>query len=182
MQTVDDKEIIALYLLPGDQERAMRLLIDKYQRRLYHHIRHMVTDHDETDDILQEVFIKVWNGLATFRQEAQLFTWLYRIATNECLSHLRKRKYQHVPVEEVSYQLSGNDDASAAAQSGEQIQQKLQAALTQLPEKQRLVFQMKYFDEMTYEDMSEILGTSVGALKASYHHAVKKIELFLTND
>lgn len=140
----------------------------------------MVIDHDDADDLTQEVFIKIHKAIGSFREDSQLFTWIYRIATNECLTFLnKKRRRFFLPLEDVGKELSAKVDTSDDI-SGEDIQKKLQKALLKLPDKQRLVFNMKYFDELSYEDMSEITSTSVGALKASYHHAVKKIEDYLT--
>ena len=142
----------------------------------------MVIDHDDADDLTQTVFIKVWKGLSKFRSDSKLYTWIYRIATNECLNFLnqKKRKY-FIPINDVSAELSEKIDSGAGI-GGDEIQIKLQKAILKLPEKQRLVFNMKYFDEMKFDEISEITGTSTGALKASYHHAVKKIEEFITND
>ena len=142
----------------------------------------MVIDHDDADDLVQEVFVKVWKNLDKFREDSQLYTWVYRIATNECLSHLKKKKNKYfLPIGDVVGELTEKLEASSHV-SGDEVQMKLQKALLRLPDKQRLVFNMKYFDEMKYDDMSEITGTSVGSLKASYHHAVKKIEEFINMD
>ncbi len=158
------------------------MLVRTYQQKVYWHIRKMVIDHDDSDDLTQEVFIKIHKAVHTFREDSQLFTWIYRIATNECLTFLAKKKRRFfIPIEDVQLELSGKIDSSDGM-SGDAIQKKLQKALLILPDKQRLVFNMKYFDEITYEQMSEITGTSVGALKASYHHAVKKIEDFIEHD
>jgi RNA polymerase sigma-70 factor (ECF subfamily) len=139
----------------------------------------MVIDHDDADDLVQEVFVKVWKHIKNFRQDAQLYTWIYRIATNECLNFLRKKKNRFfLPIHDVQNELSEKLDSSHYI-DGDEIQLILQKALLKLPDKQRLVFNMKYFDEMKYEEISEITGTSVGSLKANYHHAVKKIETFL---
>ena len=139
-------------------------------------------DHDDTDDVLQNTMIKVWRSLGDFRSESGLYTWLYRIATNEALSFLKqKKKKAFAPWVDVEEQMSANLEADPWF-NGDEIQLKLQQAILKLPEKQRIVFNMKYFDQLKYEDMSEILGTSVGALKASYHHAVKKIESMLEED
>ena len=165
---------------PQTKEKAYTAIIKKYQERLYWHIRRLVVDHDDANDVLQNVFIRVWNGLENFKEESQLYTWLYRIATNESLTFLKQRRGgTFVSFDDVSHQLSGSleDDAYF---KGDAIQKKLQQAILTLPEKQRIVFNLKYFDEMKYEDMSQVLETSVGALKASYHHAVKKIEDFIT--
>lgn len=156
------------------------MLVRNYQQRVYWHVRKMVIDHDDADDITQEVFIKIHKAIETFREDSQLFTWIYRIATNECLNFLaKKRRRFFLPIEDISGQLSSKIDSSSDI-SGDEIQKKLQKALLQLPDKQRLVFNMRYFDDLSYEDIAEITKTSVGALKASYHHAAKKIEDYLT--
>lgn len=161
---------------------AFSLIVQQFQERVYWHIRRIVIDHDDADDITQNTFIKAWKGLDNFKEDSQLFTWLYRIATNESITFLnKKRKLLFIPIKDVEKDLSNqleNDEYF----TGNEIQLKLQKALLTLPEKQRLVFNMKYFDELKYEEMAEILNTSVGALKASYHHAVKKIETFLKED
>lgn len=140
----------------------------------------MVIDHDDADDVTQEVFIKIHKAIDRFREDAQLYTWIYRIATNESLTFLKKKRRRFfLPIEDVSHELSKKLDSSPQI-SGDEIQIKLQKAMLKLPDKQRLVFNMRYYDELSYEDISEITETSVGALKASYHHAVKKIEDFLS--
>ena len=142
----------------------------------------MVVDHDDADDLVQEIFVKVWKNLDKFRQDAQLYTWVYRIATNECLNFLRKKKTRFfVPIHDLQNELAQKLDSSPDI-SGDEIQLRLQKALLKLPDKQRLVFNMKYFDEMKYDEISKITETSVGSLKASYHHAVKKIEQMLKDD
>ncbi|MCY7359950.1 MAG: sigma-70 family RNA polymerase sigma factor [Rudanella sp.] len=167
---------------------AFNLMVRKYQQKIYWHIRKMVIDHDDANDLTQETFIKVWSSLENFRGDSQLYTWIYRIATNECLNFLnKKRRRFFLPIGDVEGELmeklEENADLSTSGGelSGEEIQLKLQKALLKLPDKQRLVFNMKYFDDMKYEEIAAITGTSVGALKASYHLAVKKIEDFLTN-
>ena len=142
----------------------------------------MVIDHDDTDDLLQDVFVKAWKNIDKFREKSQLYTWLYRIATNECITFLnKKRRRFFIPIGDVEHEL-GNILDNSPHIDGEEIQIRLQKALLLLPDKQRLVFNMKYFDEMKYEEIAEITGTSVGSLKASYHHAVKKIEGFFNQD
>lgn len=179
MQELSDREILDQFSNPETRNYAFNLLVSQYQKRLYWHIRKMVIDHDDTDDILQNVFIKAFNGLANFREDSKIFTWLYRIATNECITFLNsKKKRFFIPMVDVENQLSQNLENDSYF-NGDRIQMRLQQAILTLPEKQRLVFNMKYFEDMKYDDMSEILGTSVGALKASYHHAVKKIEEFM---
>jgi RNA polymerase sigma factor (sigma-70 family) len=179
MQELSDREILDQFSKPETRNYAFNLLVRQYQQRLYWHIRKMVIDHDDTDDILQNVFIKAFNGLSSFREDSKIFTWLYRIATNECITFLNnKKKRFFIPMVDVENQLSQNLENDSYF-NGDRIQMRLQQAILTLPEKQRLVFNMKYYEDMKYEDMSEILGTSVGALKASYHHAVKKIEEFM---
>jgi len=164
-----------------NQDLAFQMLVDKYQERLYWHIRKIVMNHDDADDVLQNTFVKVWKNLKNFREESALFTWLYRIATNESLTFLNsKKRHSLLPLNEVTDFLMDNLEADPYFE-GDAIQKKLQKAILSLPEKQRLVFNMKYFDNLKYNEIAEILGTSVGALKASYHHAVKKIEDALTN-
>jgi RNA polymerase sigma factor (sigma-70 family) len=173
---LNDKEL--LEKLRSDETRTygFNLLVREYQERIYWHIRKMVIDHDDSDDLVQEVFIKVWKNLDKFRADAQLYTWIYRIATNECLTFLDKKKRRYfLPIGDVEGELLQKMDNSPHV-DGDEIQMKLQRALLKLPNKQRLVFNMKYFDDMKYDDIAEITNTSVGALKASYHHAVKKIE------
>lgn len=175
-----DREIIEQFRNEETRNYAFNLLVREYQKRLYWHIRKIIIDHDDTDDVLQNVFIKVWRHLANFKEEAQLFTWMYRIATNESINFLNaKKKRAGIPLDDVSAFLANNLE-SDSYYKGDEIQTKLQKAILTLPDKQRIVFNMKYFEEMKYEEMSKILETSVGALKASYHHAVKKIEEYLT--
>lgn len=176
-----DKELLEQFNNPETQNYAFNLLVRQYQKRLYWHIRKILIDHDDTDDVLQNVFIKVWKNLSNFKGEAQLYTWLYRIATNESINFLnQKKKHAGIPLDEVSSFLA-NKLESDSYFKGDEIQAKLQKAILTLPDKQRIVFNMKYFDALKYDEMSVILETSVGALKASYHHAVKKIEHYLTS-
>ncbi len=179
MQDFNDKELVGLFRGGGNPSYAFNLIVRKYQERLYWHIRKMVLNHEDADDLVQDVFVKAWKGLDNFREDSQLFTWLYRIATNETLTFLKKKqKKQTLPLGDVEHQLS-NTLESDGYFNGDAIQLKLQKALLTLPEKQRLVFNMRYFDELKYEEISDILGTSVGALKASYHYAVQKVEKYL---
>lgn len=178
-QPISDEELLNRLRDSEQRNYAFNLLVRQYQERVYWHIRRMVIDHDDADDVMQNTFIKAWRNIDKFRGDSALFTWLYRIATNEALTFLKKKRQRFfLPLVDVEHELSSLLDEGAGF-SGEEIERKLQKAILTLPEKQRLVFNMKYFDELKYEDMSEILGTSVGALKASYHHAVKKIEKFL---
>ena len=180
--TQDDRALLEAFALEATRDKAFAELVKRYQQRLYWHIRRMVVSHDDADDVLQNVFIKVWKALPAFRGEANLYTWMYRIATNESLSFLEQQKRR------ASISLS-DDESSVAnklqAESGfdaSKIEWKLQRAIQSLPDKQKAVFNLRYYDEMPYEKMSEVLGTSVGALKASYHHAVKKVEAFFRED
>lgn len=178
----DDREIIERIKIPGNEELAFTQLVSKYQERLYWHIRKIVIDHDDSDDVLQNTMVKVWRSIPDFRADSGLYTWLYRIATNEALSFLKQKKRRSfTPWVDVEHRMSETLESDPWF-NGDDIQLKLQKAVLKLPDKQRLVFNMKYFDEMKYEEMAEILGTSVGALKASYHHAVKKIENMLGDD
>jgi len=182
MKQVEDDEILAKFSVESTRNEAFNLLVTKYQEKIYWHIRRLVVDHDDADDLVQEVFIKVWKNLSKFRSDSKLYTWIYRIATNDCITFLNKKKQRNnIPLDDVSDELSESLIASSYF-NGDKIQMKLQQALLILPEKQRLIFNMKYYDELKYEEISEILGTSVGALKASFHIAVKKIEVFMLNE
>ncbi len=163
------------------KERAFQQLITAYKERLYWHIRKLVISHEDTDDVLQNTFIKIFRNIDNFKQESQLFSWMYRIATNESLSFLKKRaREKKLPIEEYQQQLTSNLTSDHLF-SGDKVQIILQQAIKTLPTKQQLVFNMKYFDNLKYKQMAEILETSEGALKASYFHAVKKIEAFVKN-
>lgn len=182
MKQVEDSEILEKFSDAKTRNEAFNLLLTKYQQKIYWHIRRLVLDHDDTDDLVQDVFIKVWKNLEKFRSDSQLYTWLYRIATNESITFLNKKKQRNnTPLDEVSGELA-ETLVAASYFNGDKIQMKLQKALLTLPEKQRLIFNMKYFDELKYEEISEITGTSVGALKASFHIAVKKIEVLMLNE
>lgn len=182
MKQVEDAEIIEKFSQENTRNEAFNLLLNKYQQKIYWHVRRLVIDHDDSDDLVQEVFIKVWKNLEKFRNDSQLYTWIYRIATNESITFLNKKKQRNnTPLDEVSSELSETLVASSYF-NGDQAALKLQQAILTLPEKQRLVFNMKYYDDLKYEEISAIVGTSVGALKASFHLAVKKIEAFMLND
>ena len=173
---IDDKELLEMFKSDDSKNAAFDLLVQKYQERVYWHIRKMVLNHEDTDDLIQESFIKIWNSLDKFRGESSLYTWIYRIATNEVLAFLKKQKSRNtVSLQEVENTLS-NTLKGDIYFNGDDAQIKFQKALESLPPKQRLVFNMKYFDEMKYEEIAEVLDTSVGALKASYHIAVEKIK------
>ncbi len=178
MAAIKDEEILSLLLQKGATafERGFRLLIEKYQERLYWHIRRLVLDHEDANDVVQNCFIKAYRGIEGFEGKSSLYTWLYRIATNEALTFLNKQKKRNAEALDSG---NGFDLTADPYFDGDDLQLKLQQALQQLPEKQRLVFNMRYFDEMPYGDISAVLDTSVGALKASYHHAAKKIEAFI---
>lgn len=177
---LEDKELLLRIRNPETRNSGFNLLVREYQKRVYWHVRKMVIDHDDADDITQDIFVKVHRHIDNFREDAQLFTWIYRIATNECLSFLQRKKRRFfLPIGDLQGELMTRID-NAPELSGDEIQIRLQKALVRLPDKQRLVFNMKYYDDMSYEQIAEITETSVGALKASYHHAVKKIEEYLS--
>lgn len=181
LTTPTDSELLAQFRSPATKEKAYTSIIRKYQEKLYWHIRRMVVEHDDANDVLQNVLIRVWNGLENFREDSQLFTWLYRIATNECLTFLEQQKKRtSVSLSDVESGLSNKIMADKHF-DGQKAEWKLQLAIQQLPEKQRVVFSLRYYEEMPYEEMSRVLETSEGALKASYHHAVKKIEDYMLN-
>lgn len=176
-----DADLLVQFRSPQTKEAAYTTIIKKYQERLYWHVRRLVVDHDDANDVLQNVFIRVWNALENFREDAQLYTWLYRIATNECLTFLEgQKKRAAVSLSEVESGLSNKIKADKHFDANK-LEWKLQLAIQGLPEKQRVVFTLRYYDEMPYEEMSRVLETSEGALKASYHHAVKKIEDYIKN-
>lgn len=178
----DEKDFIRDLLNPKTQQVAFQKLLHDYQRPLYNQIRNIVLNHDDADDVLQNTFIKVFQNLKNFKGESKLFSWIYRIATNEAITFIsQKAKRNNTTSEALQTKIVENLKADAYF-DGNEIQIKLQKAISLLPEKQQLVFKMKYYEEIKYENMSEILGTSVGALKASYHHAVKKIENFMKNN
>lgn len=177
-----DQEILTMAQIPRQREEAFSMLVEKYRQRLYWHLRKMVLVHEDADDLLQNTFIKVWKNLGNFRGDSALFTWLYRIATNEALNHLNKKRTELLnSFDDLESVMSGQLDEDPLF-NGDEIQKRLQKSILTLPDKQRLVFNMKYFDEMKYEEMAEILNTSVGALKASYFHAVRKIEALIDKE
>lgn len=168
-------DIITEVLQAGRREDAFKLIVENYTERLYWHARRFLNSHEDTNDLLQDVFIKIWAALPSFRGEARLFTWIYRITTNEVLNHLRKERFKAlISFESVNDIIDKKIDEDPYFNENE-IQRELYKAIRKLPEKQRLVFSLRYFDEMKYEDISQITGTSVGALKASYHHAYNKV-------
>ena len=169
-------------LLKSDLNKGFRLVVEKYSSKLYWHIRRLVILHEDADDALQNTFINAWKSIGDFRNESSLYTWLYTIATNEALSLINKRKRNAaISLDDLGSHFANSTEGSTWF-DGDEARIKLQNAILKLPEKQRIVFNLKYYDEMTYEEMSKILKTSVGALKASYHHAVKKIEIIILGD
>ena len=175
----DEKLFISDLINPKTQNEAFKKLIQEYQKPLYYHIRNIVLNHDDADDVLQNTFIKVFSNIQNFKGESKLYSWMYRIAANESLSFIEQRaKKQGISTEEIQNKMINRLESDVYFE-GDEFQLKLQKAIATLPEKQQLVFKMKYFEELKYENISEILDTSVGALKANYHHAVKKIEDYL---
>jgi RNA polymerase sigma-70 factor (ECF subfamily) len=182
MSEYTDNELIELFRDADKMHYAFNLLVRKYQEKIYYFVRRLVIDHDDADDVVQNVFIKVWSNLSTFREDSKLFTWLYRISVNESLSFLKSkqlRSYLSLTSPEAMMIKSLHDDNYF---DGNEVQMRLAKAIIKLPKKQQVVFNMRYYDDLSYDEMSEILGTSVGALKASYHFAVKKIEEFVTSN
>lgn len=179
---MEEKDFIQKLLAPKTQNEAFQQLLAQYQKPLYNHIRNIVLNHDDTDDVLQNTFIKVFQNLKNFKGESKLFSWIYRIATNEAITFINQKAKKNGRTTEALQNKVVENLTSDVYFDGDAVQIKLQKAIHLLPEKQQLVFKMKYFEEIKYEDMSEILGTSVGALKASYHHAVKKIEEFMNGN
>jgi RNA polymerase sigma-70 factor (ECF subfamily) len=177
----EDAELLIQFRNPPTKESAYTSIIKKYQERLYWHVRRMVVDHEDANDVLQNVFIRVWKALENFKEESQLYTWLYRIATNESLTFIEgQKKRSAVSLSDVESGLSNKIRADKHFDANK-AEWKLQLAIQQLPEKQKVVFTLRYYDEMPYVEMSRVLDTSEGALKASYHHAVKKIEDYMLN-
>jgi RNA polymerase sigma-70 factor (ECF subfamily) len=177
MDRTNEAELINQFRDPAQRDRAFRMILAKYQEKLYWHIRRMVLVHEDTDDVLQNTFIKIWKGLPGFRETSGLFTWMYRIATNEAITFLKARQRERAMIADDPDDTIKGRLKSDPYFDGDEVFKKLNLAVEGLPPKQKKVFQMKYFDEMTYEDMANVLGTSVGALKASYFHAVRKIQV-----
>jgi|TARA_B100001059_G_C17781483_1_gene554491 RNA polymerase sigma-70 factor (ECF subfamily) len=176
---IDEEELIIALKSPNESEKAFRVLVDQYKERLYWHIRKIVLNHEDTDDILQNTFIKIYKNIHKFEGKSKLYTWIYRIATNESITFLNKNaKMKNITIGEVKNKLIENLESDIYFE-GNQIQILFQKAINTLPQKQQLVFNMKYFEDHTYEDLSEILETSVGGLKSSYHIAVKKITAYI---
>jgi len=176
---IDENLLVAQLKNPKSQEQAFRNLMSLYKERLYWHIRKIVLSHDDADDVLQNTFIKVFKNIHSFNEKSKLYSWMYRIATNESITFINKKAAkQNVDISELQFKMAENLESDVYF-SGDEIQLLLQKAIVTLPEKQQLVFKMKYFEELKYNEISEVLETSVGALKASYHHAVKKIETYI---
>lgn len=182
MSLVDEVTLVQQIKDASTREVAFRTLLREYKERLYWHIRKIVISHDDADDVLQNTFIKIYRNIDKFKGDSKLFSWMYRIATNEAISFINKRaKERNIELSELKIELISNLNSDVWFQ-GDEIQIILQKAIATLPEKQQLVFNMKYFDNMKYEQISEILETSVGGLKASYFHAVRKIEAYIKNE
>lgn len=178
----DESQFILRLRDPLSKDAAFRELLQLYKERLYWHIRKIVISHDDADDVLQNTFIKVYRSIDKFKGDSKLFSWMYRIATNESITHINKNA-KRIQITNEEHQTNAINNLTADVYfEGDDIQLKLQKAIASLPQKQQLVFNMKYFEDIKYKDMSKILDTSEGALKASYHIAVKKIEAFLTSD
>lgn len=177
-----DEELLSQFSNPAEKEMAFEAIIKKYQEKLYWHIRRMVIEHEDANDVLQNMFIKVWRNLDNFKGDSQLYTWLYRIATNESLTFIAKEKKKRAISIDQEDQTYANKLKSDTHFDANKLEWKLQLAIQSLPEKQKLVFNLRYYDEMPYEEMSKVLDTSVGALKANYHHAAKKVEEFILNN
>lgn len=176
---ITDQEILLLLQSEDSAERGFRMLMQKYQERLYWQIRRMVTEHDDANDVIQNTFIKVFKSISRFEGKSKLYTWLYRIATNEAITFLNKKKRKQTVTLDDDESNRINTLRSDPYFDGEHASLLLQQALEELPEKQKKVFNLRYFDEMSYKDMEEVLDTSVGALKASFHHALKKVQTYL---
>jgi RNA polymerase sigma-70 factor (ECF subfamily) len=184
MAEKSDQEIIRIIHSENGRDAGFNLLVNKYQQRIYWHVRRMVIAHEDADDLVQNIFVKIFHNLGSFRNDSSLYTWIYRITVNETITFLKQKQRRQVfiPLSQVDHGLMDTIEGSESF-SGDEIQRQFQKAILSLPRKQRLVFNMKYFeDDLTFEDLSAILGTSVGALKASYHIAVKKIEKFISEN
>jgi RNA polymerase sigma-70 factor (ECF subfamily) len=181
MSSSSDKDIIRYIKDPEQCEKGFNMLVKEYHQQIYWHIRKIVYNHEDANDITQNVFIKIWKNIHSFRKDSKLYTWIYRISTNEALTFLKSsKKRQTLSIHDHEEVLSGSSNDNYF--SGDEIQKKLQVAVQKLPYKQRLVFLMKYYQDMPYKEISDILKTSIGSLKANYHHAVKKIEKSLEDD
>lgn len=179
MKNYNEQEVMDLLKIPERQHEAFRRIVEAYSEPLYWQIRRMVLSHDDANDILQNTFVKAWSNIDYFRGDAKISTWLYRIALNECLTFMNKRSlHSHLSIDEADTDMLSKLESDSYF-DGDELQTHFLKAVHKLPEKQQIIFNLKYFKEMKYEEISEIMGTSIGALKASYHHAVKKIEAYL---
>lgn len=181
MTSYSDQQLLSEFRDPVTKQAAFTALVKKYQEKVYWLIRRMVVSHEDTNDVVQNTFIRVWNGLEKFREDSQLYTWIYRIATNECLSFLEQKKRKSLSSLSEKDQERAEQVKADSHFDAQKLEWKLEVAIQQLPERQRLVFVLRYYQEMPYEQMSKLLETSEGALKASYHHAAKKIEQYILN-
>lgn len=183
-ENISDQEILNMFRLDSKKNQAFELLVRKYQQKIYWQIRRIVEDHDDANDVMQEIFLKVWKSLDGFREDSQLYSWLFRITHNECITWHRKnsRTRNHDDVSTLSKADEESLPSDEQSISSNEIEKKLYEAIETLPEKQKIIFHLKYFQELKYEEISTQLGTSVGALKASYHIAVKKIENYLSGN
>jgi len=183
MNDRSDEDILVLLQHEKTYQQGFRLLMTKYREQLYKHIRRMVLDHDDADDVVQNTFVKVYRSIDRFEGKSKLYTWLYRIATNEAITFMNsKSKKATDTIDDPEQSYTANRLRADEWFDGDEIQIKLKCAIESLPDKQRIVFNLRYYQEMPYEEMAKVLDTSVGALKASYHHAVKKVEAFFTNE
>ncbi len=181
MTQYSDQDIIDLCRDSQTRERGFRILLGQYKERIYWHIRRILYDHDDANDVVQDVFVKVWKGLDSFRGDSKLYSWIYRIATNESLNYIRKmQKHKGIPIDNIEFMLQNRVNNELI--TGDEIERKLHLAIVKLPEKQKLVFNMKYFGCLKYKEIADILDVTEGSLKATYHYAVKKIEDSLKND
>ncbi len=176
MAEISNEKILELFKTPGQKEKGFSLLVKKYQKQIYWHVRHMVVVHEDADDLVQDIFLKIWKNLKRFKGDSNLYTWIYRIATNETLTYIGKKKKKYFSSIEENFETLSSSPSNISSMSGDEIEQRLQRAMQILPLQQRTVFELKYFQEMKYGDMSKVLKVTTGALKASYHHAVKKIK------
>ncbi len=178
-----DTELVQLFLHDETlKNKVFKQIVKKYEQGIYSHLRKMLLIHDDTNDVMQETFIKVWKNLSKFRNDASLFTWIYRIATNQAINYIKQKNRKHIFSKEGGMDYLSETFSEDVYFDGDEFHEKFQKALQTLPEKQKLVFNMKYFDNMKYEEIAEILELTVGGLKASYHHAVKKIEAFIKSE
>lgn len=179
MEHLSDSEILAMFRNSEQKNYAFTLLVNKYQKRIYFFVRRMLIIHEDADDVVQNVFIKVWKNLDGYRGDSSLFTWIYRISVNESNTYLRNRRLRNLFTFQSFDEEMLKDIQDDFHFDGDDIQRKLRKAIVLLPRKQQMVFNMRYFEDLSYEQIAQILGTSIGALKASYHIAAKKVEQFV---